>query len=118
MPQGLKISGDIFQERMTTIFEACMDILVYIDSIILYTKKDFNHHIQRLEQILFILKENDLHVHVEGTFLASKKVDYLGYTLTPKGIQPQISKVILILRLAEPKTRKELRSFLGVVNYY
>ena len=57
-------------------------------------------------------------MHVEDTFLASKKVDYLGYTLTPKGIQPQISKVIHILRLAKPKNRKELRSVLGLVNYY
>ena len=95
-----------------------MYILAYIDNIILYTKKDFNDHIKRLEQILIILKENDLHVHVEDIFLASKKVNYLGYNLTPKGIQHQISKVIHILRLAKPKNRKELRSVLGLVNYY
>ena len=108
MPQGLKISGDIFQERMTT----------YIDNNILYTKKDFDHYLQRLEQVLFRLQENDIHVHVEDTSLASKKCNYLGYTLPPKGIQPQINKIIPILRLARPKNRKLLRSFLGLINYY
>ena len=52
MPQGLKISGDIFQKRMTTIFNDVMDLMIYIDNIILYTKKYFDHHLQRLEQVL------------------------------------------------------------------
>ena len=92
-----------------------MDILVYI---IPYIKKKINHHIQWLEHILIILKENDLYVHVEETFLASNKVDYLDHTLSPKGCQPQISKLIPILQQAESNTRKELRSCLEVVNYY
>ena len=83
---------------MTTIFNDMIYLMIYIDNIILYTKKDFDHHLQRLEQVLLRLQENDLHVHVEGTSLASKKVNYLGFTITHKGIQPQINKIIPILR--------------------
>ena len=83
---------------MTTIFNDMIDLMIYIDNIILYTKKDFDHYLQRLEQVLLRLQENDLHVDVEDTSLASKKVNYLGYTITRKGIQPQINKIIPILR--------------------
>ena len=118
MPQELMISGDVFQEKMTTIFSGYNDVIAYIDNILLATKSSFNQHIQRLQQILIVLRRNNLHVHVEGTFLASNKEDYLGYTLTKKGIQPQISKILPILRLDRPKNRRQLRSFLGFVNYY
>ena len=89
-----------------------MEIFVYIDIILLYTNKDFSNHIQQLKQIIIKLKQNYLHVHVEDTFLASKKVEYLGHTLTPKGVQPQISKVIPILQLAGSKTKKKFGNFL------
>ena len=44
--------------------------------------------------VLQQLRNNNLHVHVEETFLASQKVDYLGYTLTPSGIEPQAKKIL------------------------
>lgn len=103
---------------MTTLFSGYNNVIAYIDNILLATKILFNQHIQRLQQILIVLRRNNLHVHVEGTFLASNKVDYLGYTLTKKDIQPQISKFLPILRLDRPKNRRQLRSFLGFINYY
>ena len=88
LPQGLMPSSDIFQSKMMEIFGEFKDI----DNIILFTKKSFEHHVQRLEKILEKLHANNLHVHVEENFLASPKVDYLGYTLTTKGIRPQLKK--------------------------
>ena len=55
---------------------------------------------------------------MEETFLASDRVDYLGYTLTQKGIMPQSKKVTAILRFSKTKTPKQLRSFIGLVNFY
>ena len=68
--------------------------------------------------MLIILRRNNFYTHVEGIFLASTKVDYLGHTITNKGIQPQISKILPILQLDRPKNRRQLRSFLGFVDYY
>lgn len=45
LPQGCMPSSDIFQEFMTQVFEMEDDVLVFIDNIILFTKKDFNHHV-------------------------------------------------------------------------
>ena len=68
--------------------------------------------------VLDRIKSQNLHVHVEETFLAAQEVDYLGYTLSSTGIKPQNQKILAILALAEPKNKKQLRSFLGFVNFY
>jgi len=100
LPQGLMPASDIFQSKMVEIFGTFDDIIVYIDNIILFTKGTFQHHLYRLNVVLKVLRINNLHTHVEGTSLASPKVDYLGYTLTAKGIRPQINKIIPILRFS------------------
>ena len=38
--------------------------------------------------------------------------------LTTEGIQPQITKVLPILKFSPPKNRRQLRGFLGLINYY
>jgi hypothetical protein len=103
---------------MSHIFSNFEDVIVYIDNIILYTKSTYEHHVQRLGTVLQQLRNNNLHVHVEGTFLASKRVDYLGYTLTPKDIEPKTAKILPILRFSAPTKLRELMAFLGLVNYY
>eukprot|EP00957_Ditylum_brightwellii_P124966 9526300-Ditylum_brightwellii.AAC.1 len=112
------VSSDIFQEHMDEVFEIFEDVLVYIDNIILYTKSTFDHHVKRIQAVLEVIRQNNLHVHIEKTFLASASVDYLGYTITNKGIMPQTNKNLLLLAFKEPSNLKQLRGFLGLVNYY
>jgi hypothetical protein len=102
-------SSDIFKGHMSKIFYDFEDIIVYIDNIILYTKHAFEHHVKHLAQVFDLMCSQNLHIHVEATFLASKEVDYLGYTLSSKGIKPQNKKSISLLVLAVPNDRKQLR---------
>src|SRR5210317_1941473 len=50
--------------------------------------------------------------------LVRTELEYLGYWITRNGIKPLNKKVEAINNLAAPKTRKELRQFIGLVNYY
>jgi hypothetical protein len=118
LPQGCMPSSDIFQGHMSRIFYDFEDVIVYIDNIILFTKESFDHHVQRLSQVMDRIQSQNLHIHVEETFLASPEVDYLGYTLSSKGIKPQFKKILSILSLAPPSNKRQLRSFLGFVNFY
>ncbi len=43
---------------------------------------------------------------------------YLGYVLIKDGIKPQSNKVQAILTIQPPKGVKQLRHFLGMVQYY
>ena len=46
------------------------------------------------------------------------EIEYLGYILTREGIKPQPKKMQVILALNPPYNIKELRHFLGMVQYY
>jgi hypothetical protein len=48
----------------------------------------------------------------------AEQIEYLGYWITRQGIQPMRNKVEMdaILNIKAPKTRKELRQFIGIVN--
>jgi hypothetical protein len=74
--------------------------------------------LEKLERILFRLKEAGLKVNAVKSFFGKTELEHLGYWITRNGIQPMKSKVQAIMNIAEPKTRKQLRSFIGVVNYY
>jgi RNase H-like domain found in reverse transcriptase len=45
-------------------------------------------------------------------------LEYLGYWITGNGIQPVTKKIEAILNINTPKTKRELRRLIGVVNYY
>jgi hypothetical protein len=45
-------------------------------------------------------------------------VEYLGYWLTQDGISPQPKKVEAIHQMTVPTNKKQLRCFLGMVNFY
>jgi hypothetical protein len=49
---------------------------------------------------------------------AVSEIEYLGYWITRNGIQPVPKKVEAIQRIAPPTTRKQVRSFIGLINYY
>ena len=85
---------------------------------LLVTHNGFDNHLQQLNQVLSHLKDNNMQVHVEETFLVSSSFDYLGYCLTHDGIKPQVKKIKGILNIAQPNNLRELHSFIGFVQYY
>ncbi len=53
-----------------------------------------------------------------NSFFCTHEIEYLGYILSRGGIKPQPKKVQAILALNPPNNVKELRYFLGMVQYY
>ena len=43
---------------------------------------------------------------------------YLGHTLTPEGVKPNSKKVKAVRDFSVPKNVKEVKSFLGLANFY
>jgi len=64
------------------------------------------------------LRDAGLKVNAAKSFFCTHEIEYLGYILTREGIKPQNKKVQAILALNPPNSVKELRHFLGMVQYY
>lgn len=118
LPMGMSTSPDIFQEKMSELFEDLEFARVYIDDLLCLTKSTFQDHLKKLEVILNRLRQKGLKVNVaKSTFLATQ-IEYLGYLITRDGIKPLEQKVQAILQLEKPTTLRELRRMLGMVQYY
>jgi hypothetical protein len=48
----------------------------------------------------------------------ASKVHYLGFEISREGIQPQKDKIQGILNMSEPRNQKDVRRFVGLVNFY
>ena len=90
----------------------------YIDDLLCLSKGTFEDHLQKLERVLTRLTQAGLKVNAKKSFFTRSELEYLGYWITRDGIQPVKEKVAAMMNIAEPKTRRELRGFIGVVNYY
>jgi hypothetical protein len=60
--QGCMPSSDFVQGHMSKIFYNFEDIIVYIDSITLFTKHAFERHVKRLDRI----RSQNLHIPWSG----------------------------------------------------
>ena len=118
IPMGLCNSPDIFQEKMSELMDGLEFARVYIDDLMAITKGDFDDHLAKLDLVLARIRKAGLKVNAKKSFFAKAELEYLGYWITREGIKPLANKVEAIMKIAEPKNRKELRSFIGIVNYY
>ena len=55
---------------------------------------------------------------LKRSFFARNELEYLGFKITRQGIIPLPDKVEAIKNTAVPKTKKQLRSVIGLINYY
>ena len=94
-------------------------IRAYLDDILIITKGwSYQDHLDKVAEVLKRLQAAGLQVNLPKSKIAVQELEYLGYWLTPKGIRPMAKKVEAIKNLQAPKTVKQVRSFLGMVNYY
>jgi hypothetical protein len=116
---GYAGSADIFQAEMMNLMEALEYVRAYIDNLpLVITRGSLEDHLEKLREVLRRLREAGLKVNATKSFFCTHKIEYLGYILlTIEGIKPQMKKVQAILALNPPNNVKELRHFLGMIQY-
>jgi len=106
----------VFQERIAQIMEGLNwnYVLAYIDDIIVITKGNFENHLEALQQVLERLRQYRSRLRREKCSFACKEVKYLGYQVSTVGITPQYEYLHRIRAWPKPKSRDELRAYLGL----
>jgi hypothetical protein len=84
LPMGLKCSPDITQAAMENVLSDIDNADIYIDDVGAFSN-DWDHHIILLATILPQLRENSFTINPLKCEWAVKKIDWLGYWLTPRG---------------------------------
>lgn len=119
MPFGLKNAPATFVCLMDKVLsgyigEFCQ---VYLDDILIYSK-NFQEHLVHLAKVIERLKAHGLTCQLKKCHFASSRVDYLGHVLTPEGLERQPEKNKAIEEAERPRTKRQLRQFLGLCGWY
>jgi len=75
-------------------------------------------HFNTLKIIFTVLVENKLELRLEKCLFLVTEIEYLGYIVTREGIRPTDSGMAAVRNFPEPKTTKEVHSFVGLASYF
>jgi hypothetical protein len=118
MPFGLKNAGATYQRAMVALFHDMMhkEIEVYVDDMIAKSK-DEESHIPALRKLFERLRKYQLKLNPAKCTFGVKSGKLLGFVVSNKGIEVDPDKVKAIQDMPAPKTEREVRGFLGRLNY-
>ena len=120
LPMGLKGAPSYFQRVMSThVLGGLINVIceLYLDDLIIFgtTEEEFLRH---LELVLERLKKFSLTLNPEKCVIGKDSVEYVGHTINHEGIHFSRQKLDGIITIPLPKTMKQLKSFLGLANYF
>ena len=142
MPFGLKNAGACFQRCMDYTLRHCERSGCYVDDVITHDAYDiplletalndmgsdeaasgrtlaaWKQAVDDVEKALVAIEENNMRCHpVKSGFLYRKR-KFLGYTVSENGVSPQQSKIRAIEAIPAPTNVSDVRSAMGLFNYY
>ena len=119
MPFGLTSAPATFQRLMNTVLRGLLweKVMVYLDDIIIYTKT-WREHMATLDEVFRRLRAANLKASPAKCAIGQTEIQYLGHLVTRAGILPDSSNVQAVQDAQAPRTVRDVRSFLGMANYY
>ena len=118
MPFGLKNAGVTYQRMAITLLYDMMDneIEIYVDDMIMKSKER-EGHIVNLRKFFKMIKEYRLRLNLQKCTFGVTVGKLLGFLVSDRGIEVDPSKINAILEMPSPKSEKEIRGFLGRLQY-
>jgi hypothetical protein len=119
MPFGLKTASAVFTRCVRKLLAPLGrdDVEFFMDDILIATKT-WEQHLEALQAVLARLEEVGLTAKPSKCHLGFREIDYLGHRIGQSKITPDEDKTEKIRNAERPRTKKEVRSFLGLVGYY
>lgn len=117
MTFGLRNAGQTFQrfvDEMTRGLDFCYS---YLDDFLVFSKNEAEHE-AHLEQLFARMRDYGVLLNTSKCVFGATEVTFLGYQISAAGTKPLESKVQAINEFPVPKTVKQLRRFLGMLNFY
>ena len=120
VPMGPKGSASYFQEQMATVvlvglvYHICE---LYLDDILSYacTGKEL---VSRLRQVFERFRKYKITINPDKSELGLRTIEYTGHVIDESGLSFTETKLSGVKAFPLPDTQKQLKSFLGLANYF
>src|SRR5260221_9712316 len=119
MPFGLSNTPVAFQRFINEVLRDLMDVCTvgYLDDILVYSDS-LEDHWDHIHEVLHHLCTTGLYANPKKCKFHTDTVEYLGFILSPKGLQMDPTKVSAILDWPKPWKVRDIQAFLSFTNFY
>uniref|UniRef100_A0A0A9VWG3 RNA-directed DNA polymerase n=1 Tax=Lygus hesperus TaxID=30085 RepID=A0A0A9VWG3_LYGHE len=119
VPFGLKSSTSALLRALGDLFplESATFCLRFVDEILIFSQS-LEDHFHHIEFVLRMFSDNGLTIKLGKTQWLKAEVKFLGYILSGEGLKADPERVQAILEYECPKNLKQLRAFIGFINFY
>lgn len=117
MTFGLRNAGQTFQRFVDEMCRGLDFCYPYLDDFLVSSRTPAEHE-DHLRQLFTRMKNYGVLVNTSKCVFGVHEVTFLGYRISENGTKPLESRVQAIADFPAPKTVRELRRFLGMINFY
>lgn len=117
MSFGLRNAAQTFQRFLDEVLRGMDFCYAYIDDILIASTSE-REHLQHLEAVYERLRKYGVIINQTKCVFGQTEVKFLGYRVSAEGTQPLPEKVEAIRNYPQPTTARQLRQFLGMLNFY
>ena len=116
MPFGLRNAAQTFQRFMDQVLHGISSVYVYIDDVLIASSTP-EQHLRDLKAVFTRLSAHGILINPNKCLFAAPSLDFLGHHIDHLGISPVPEKVKAINDYPQPQTQRQLRRFIGLVNF-
>ena len=80
--------------------------------------KNAEEHMEALEGVLKCLQDHGMKLRLDKCKFFQTSVEYLSHRIDKNGLHPTTEKVNAVVKAPRPQNVTELKSYLGLLNYY
>lgn len=119
LPFGLCNAPATYQRLMNQILDPLIDrcVIVYLDDVLIFSKT-LEEHKEHLAAVLELLQKAKMFCKISKCHFAQREVSFLGHIVGADGIRMDPAKVRAVQEWPTPTSLTDLRSFLGLANFY
>ena len=118
MPFGLKNVPSTFQRLVDRLFDGTQSfVAAYIDYVGVFSDS-WNDHLMHLKEVLERLRKARLTLRVEKCKIGATYVTFLGHEVGSGKIRPTEAKIKAVSEFSRPKTKQDIKAYLGLTGYY